>query len=55
MNESLTIRRSKSMIRELKSIIRGPKGRNKAMERGEDILERKVYGLMLITLTSGRG
>jgi hypothetical protein len=55
MNESLTIRRSKSMIRELKSIIRGLKGRNKATERGEDILEKKVYGLMLITLTSGRG
>ena len=42
MNESLTIRRSKSMIRELKLIIRGLKGRNKAMERGEDILEKKV-------------
>ena len=53
MNESLTIRRSKSMIRELKSMIRGLKGRNKATERGEDILVENYYGLMLISLTSG--
>ena len=55
MNESLTIRRSKSMIRELKSIIRGSKGRNKATERVKIYWREKFYGLMLITLTSGRG
>ena len=31
------------MIRELKSMIRGLKGRNKATERGEDILKKSLW------------
>ena len=53
LNESLIKSQSKSMIRALKSMIRALKGRNKATERGEDILVENYYGLMLISLTSG--